>query len=147
MTSLLETIDIVNEAFASAIIFKDFAKIFNKVSQRALVKKIEAYVFRDDLLKWLTDFLSGRKQRVVLGENVPDWKDVLSVVQEGSVLGPLFIINDMPSVVGSVIKLFSDDTKLLTTIKNCLDVKQLQINIDQLVKWADEWQMDFNGDK
>ena len=83
-----------------------------------MIKKLEAYDFRGNLLKWLTDFLSGRKQRVVLGENVSDWKEVLSGVPQGSVLGPLLFvifINDIPSVVNSLIKLFADDTKLLTT--------------------------------
>ena len=68
------------------------------------------------LIDWLSDFLIGRKQRVVMDEAVSDWLDVLSGVQQSSVLGPLlfvFFINDMPDAIKSLCKLFADDIKLI----------------------------------
>ena len=106
--------------------------------------------FSGCLLDWLTDFLIGRKQRVVLGENVSEWKDVMSGVPQGTVLGPLLFviyINDMPDVVNNLTKLFADDTKLISTIKNRLDIELLQEDTNRLVNWAIEWRMLFNEDK
>ena len=114
----------------------DFAKAFDKVCHRALITKLKAYGFSGCLLDWLTDFLIGRKQRVVLGENVSEWKDVMSGVPQGTVLGPLLFviyINDMPDVVNNLTKLFADDTKLISTIKNRLDIELLQEDINRLV--------------
>ena len=38
---------------------------------------------RPDLLKWFESFLCGRRQKVVLGETVSEWKEVTSGVPQG----------------------------------------------------------------
>ena len=68
----------------------DFAKAFDRVCDKGLIIKLEAYGFHGNLLRWLKDFLSHRKQRVVIGESKSEWKrEVLSGVPQGSLLGPL----------------------------------------------------------
>ena len=63
--------------------------------------------------QWLTD----RRQRVVVDGEVSNWKSVLSGVPQGSVLGPILFlvyINDLEEgVIGKLLK-FADDTKLFT---------------------------------
>ena len=155
MTNLLETIDLVTESlnrgFLAMIIFLDFAKAFDKLSHRALHYKLQLLGFDDHLLKWLTDFLKDRRQRVVLGSAMSSWLDVISGVPQGSVLGPLLFIvfiNDLPrSVKNCMCKLFADDTKLLSLIRNITDIARVQTDIDALVKWASDWLMSFNVDK
>jgi hypothetical protein len=154
LSNLLETIDTISDALnnglTSIVVFMDFAKAFDKVSHRALITKLELYGFTGNLILWLKDFLVGRKQRVVMGEVVSDWKDVLSGVPQGSVLGPLLFIifiNDLPDVVKSLCKLFADDTKLIATISNPNDLTILQNDVDNLVEWADNWLMSFNEEK
>ncbi|RMZ98638.1 RNA-directed DNA polymerase from mobile element jockey-like, partial [Brachionus plicatilis] len=44
-------------------------------------------------------------------------------------------------------KLFADDTNLIGVIRNPLDLTTLQGDIDCLVRWAEDWMMDFNVDK
>ena len=125
----------------------DFAKAFDRVCHRGLIIKLEAYGFHGNLLAWLKDFLSHRKQRVVIGESKSEWREVLSGVPQGSFLGPLLFliyINDMPGLVSSITKLFAGDTKIVKIIRNRLDVVNLQIDVDKLVTWAKDWQMSFN---
>ena len=65
------------------------------------------------LLKWFEDFLSGRKQRVIVNEECLQWSDVQSGVPQGSILAPIpfvIYINDMPDVTNHCeLVMFVDD--------------------------------------
>ena len=66
--------------------------------------------------QWLTD----RRQMVVVDEEVSNWKPVLNGVPQGSVLGPrlcLIYTNDIKEGVTSNILKFADDTKLFSKIE------------------------------
>ena len=77
-----------------------------------------------------------------MGEYLSEWKKVKSGVPQGSVLGPLLFliyINDMPEKLHHFCKLFADDSKLIAIIKNNLDRKMLQDELNKLIEWAAEW--------
>ena len=112
--------------------------------------KLNAYGFGDVVIDWIRAFLINRKQRVVIGSSASDWKEVVSGVPQGSVLGPLLFlifINDMPGLVHHFCKLFADDTKLIAIFKNSSDKILLQKDIDALVNWSNIWKISFNEEK
>ena len=154
LSNLLETIDCITFALAHGhnvdVILLDFAKAFDKVSHRKLLHKLRAYGVGGKLLDWISDFLTMRKQRVVLGEHASDWSDVKSGVPQGSVLGPiLFIlfINDMPEDLVSKLKLYADDSKLISVHDRPNSTILTQLELARLVDWADVWLMELNLDK
>ena len=67
-------------------------------------------------MKWIENWTSDRRQRVLLNGISSDWVAVTSGVPQGSVLGPvLFTIhtNDIYTGLTSTVMKFSDDTTLM----------------------------------
>ena len=155
-TNLLEFLDKVTAAADGGepvdVVFLDFAKAFDKVPKVRLAEKLRAHGIRGDLLRWITNWLSNRTQRVVINGKASSWKEVLSGVPQGSVLGPLLFlvfINDLDQAAAAIhiIKKFADDTKLGHTVTSQREREELQAALDKMCEWADTWGMSFNVDK
>ncbi len=68
---------------------------------------------------WIENWLSNRKQRVFINDTASDWAPVISVVPQGSVLGPVLFmiyINDNDVGLNNFISKFADDTKIGNSI-------------------------------
>jgi hypothetical protein len=105
------------------VIYLDFAKAFDTVPHERLKKKLRAHGISGGLLRWISVWLSDRKQRVVLNGKESTWEAVLSGVPQGSGLGPLLFllfISDLDQVVSlsELLYKFADDTKLASLVKN-----------------------------
>ena len=132
------------------VIYLDFQKSFDKVPNQKLILKLKSHGMGNSIINWIEQWLTDRRQRVVVDGEVSSWKSVLSGVPQGSVLGPTFFlvyINDLEEgVTGKILK-FADDTKLFKKSKEIGDKQILQDDIDKLVKWSEKWQMLFNFGK
>ena len=72
-----------------------------------------------NLLKLLRDFLSEKRQRVVLNGQASTWTNVTTGVPQGSILGSLLFliyINDLSEGCSTNAKLFADNTSLFSVI-------------------------------
>ncbi len=72
-----------------------------------------------NIYNWNENWLSNRRQRVVINGNASDWAPVKSGVPQGSVLGPiLFIIciNGIDVGLDHFISKFADETKIVNSI-------------------------------
>ena len=131
-------------------IYLDFQKAFDKVPHQRLILKLKSHGMGNSIINWIEQWLTDRRQRVVVDGEVSSWKSVLSGVPQGSVLGPILLlvyIDDLEKgVTGNILK-FADDTKLLRKTKEIGDKQKLQDNIDKLVRWSEKWQMLFNFGK
>ena len=142
----------VHDGDAVDTIFLDFTKAFDKVPTDRLLKKVWAHGIRGPVFHWISAWLRGRQQRVVLNGEMSLWAAVLSGVPQGSVLGPLLLlifINDldMSGTEAEIILKFADDTKIAQRIRNDEDRRSLQAALEGLTNWANLWGMSFNVQK
>ena len=115
--------------------YLDFQKAFDTVPHQRLLQKLYAYGIQGDAHRWISNFLEGRRQRVVINGETSNWCRVTSGIPQGSVLGPaLFVlyINDLPEAVKLMIQMFADDAKIFRGISNECDAKQLQSDLTTL---------------
>ena len=71
------------------MIYLDFSKAFDKVPHKRLLHKIESQGISGNVATWICEWLSDRKQQVVLNGQFSRLQDVLLGVPQGSVLGPI----------------------------------------------------------
>ena len=153
-TQLLLALDhwtkLLDEGENFDVMYMDYAKAFDSVPHRRLVKKVKAYGIRGQLLLWIEDFLTDRQQRVSINGKTSNWRNVLSGIPQGSVLGPtLFVlyINDLPEVINSNILMYADDTKIFTSVNSQTEYETMQQDLNNMQDWADKWQLQYNIDK
>ena len=154
ITQLLDVLDDWTQALDNGssvdIIYMDFAKAFDSVPHKRLVSKVQAHGIDGNVLKWITDFLTGRTQKVTVNGATSNTANVTSGIPQGSVLGPvLFVmyINDMPSEVHNPIRLFADDTKIYTVSDTAESTLSLQEDLENLQNWSNRWLLNFHPEK
>ena len=121
----------------------DISKAFDKVWHEGLLLKLNQNGISGNLLKLLRDFLSHRKQGVVLNGQHSSWDNVNPGVPQGSILGPLLFliyINDLSNNLSSFCKLFSVVNNIHTSATT------LSQDLKAITKWAFQWKMIFNPD-
>ena len=98
-------------------IFLNISKAFDKVWHDGLIFKLHQNGICAEMINILEDFLTGRKQRVVLNGRFSSWADIHTGVPQGSILRPLLFliyINDLSNDITIKCKLFADDTSLFS---------------------------------
>ena len=151
VTQLLEVMEHLTNFFdegeAVDIIYFDFRKAFDSVPHQRLIAKLKSYGITGNIVNWISDFLTGRTQRVRVDNEFSNSAHVLSGIPQGSILGPILFtvfINDISDNIQSLCHIFADDTKIFNTVNN---QNVLQADINRLVEWTEVWDLHFNNDK
>jgi hypothetical protein len=108
--------------------------------------KLEFYGIEGKFKTLIKYYLTGRHQRVVLGNIIDSndtskWELIKCAVPQGSILGPLFFqfsINELPKIINkdNNMVLYTDDTSFIITDTNKLNFK---INLNQTFKDINVW--------
>ena len=97
--------------------FLDISKAFDKVWNQGIFFKLRQNGISCDLLNIFSDFLSNRKQSVVLNGQTSSWAIITAGVSQEFILGSLLFLiykNDLPDGLTFIVKLFADDKSLFS---------------------------------
>ena len=117
---------------STCLILLDLLAAFNTIDHTILLNRLETtFGIKDTTLKWIASFLTGRTQKVAIGDlgtdlgATSDPVTLIFGVPQGSVLGPgdhLFTLYTVP--LGKICRkhhifyyLYADDTQLYPTFK------------------------------
>ena len=99
------------------------------MSHKRLLLKLKTHGIGDGIIDWIEQWLTDKRQRVVVDEEVSNWKSVLSGVPQRSVLGPLLFliyINDLDDNITCNELKFADDTKVFRNVNTDSGKQHLQ---------------------
>ena len=133
------------------VVFCDISKAFDRVWHEGLLFKLNKIGISGNLLNLIRNYLSGRKQRVIIKGQTSDWGSIDAGVPQGSILGPLLFlifINDIVDNLTCKVKLFADDTLLYVVADDHkLSADLLNFNLNQIRLWSNQWLVTFNPKK
>ena len=132
-------------------LFLDVSAAFDKVWHKALIAKLNQIGVDGTFLSTLQNYLSDRKQVVVVDGVKSDVLNVEAGVPQGSRLGPLLFIiyvNDITNNLESDILIFADDTSLLASGNDPVETAaMLNRDLVKITDWATKWKVTFNAGK
>ncbi len=80
----------MDEGSSVYVIYLDFQKAFDKVPHQRLILK--SHGMGNSIINWIEQWITDRRQRVVVDREVSSWKSALSGVPQVSVIGPILLL-------------------------------------------------------
>ena len=119
-----------NQGYAGIVIV-DLSKAFDTVNYELLLAKLHAYGFGKSALTMVNSYLTNRWHRTKINSSYSTWRELLSGVPQGSILGPLLFniyLNDLFFILDETnVCNYADDTGLhacdkeLNEVIRCLE--------------------------
>ena len=132
------------------VISFDFSKAFDSVPHDILCEKLKRTCLNPYITNWIIDFLTNRRQRVVVDGIETDFLEINRGVPQGTVIGPFLfslIVNDISheDPEKNLLTKFADDLTVSPPVKISKDsaieeVKNIKV-------WASENRMTLNTSK
>ena len=143
MTALITMYDkwvkTASKGHLSGVVLVDLSAAFDLVSPEILVKKLRIYGFKEDIMNWVTSYLSNRYQTVWIDHIFSDLLPNRLGVPQGSNLGPLLFLiffNDLPCFIKESIECYADDSTVVAAGKDVEEVgRKLSEDCRNLSDW------------
>ena len=129
MTALLTMYDrwvkAASKGQVTGVVLVDLSAAFDLVSPDILIQKLRIYGLKEDILSWISSYLTDRSQTVWIDHVYSELLPNDLGVPQGSNLGPLLFLiffNDLPDFINESIDCYADDSTLGATDKNIADI-------------------------
>ena len=105
------------------LLLLDLSAAFDTIDHSLLLKRLRSrYGITDLALKWLSSYIQGRKQSVIIGDSSSSTADMNCGIPQGSVLGPILFamytasLGDIIRAHGVKYMFYADDTQLYISV-------------------------------
>ena len=118
----------------------DLSKAFDTIKHDLLFAKLHAYDFSKKASKLIHNYLRNRWDRAKINKDFSTWQELLQVVPQGSVLGPLLFniyLNDLFFLIETIeVCNFADDTTFYACDKDLSNlIDRLQHDSFLAIEW------------
>ena len=138
----------------SYIVQLEFSAAFDRVSHSGLLFKLKSIGVGNSVLSICRDFLSNRRQRVVVDVATSEWIPIVSGVPQESGLDPLLFIlhtSEMFEQVDNRLYAYADDSTLMAVVRKPADrptvAASLNRDVPRIQEWCNHWCMMLNPNK
>ena len=140
-----------NKKFTLAA-FVDLRKAFDTVSHDILCKKLYKFGLHNNIVAWLENYLTNRKQRCKVNGITSNYQDITCGVPQGSILGPMLFLLYINDINGTLSlcksRLYADDTVVYATHSNeAIAHDWLHKDLQVLMNWFSMNRLTINLDK
>lgn len=124
----------------TGVVFLNFKRAFETIDRKKLMKKLNNYGLKNNVLKWFSSYLTDRTQQVKFNNVTSSKRKTEYGVPQGSILGPilfLIYINDLKGVLKYCrCKMFADDTIVYYSSSNSIEIEnKINHDLNNLVLW------------
>ena len=152
ITDLYDNVDRKN---ISQLLYIDYRKAFDTIDHDILLKKLYTYYnISRKSIKWFTNYLTNRQQKIVRQDQCSTVLPISIGVPQGSILGPtLFVmfVNDLFNVINNnecKMIMYADDTVVYTSSKIINDgFMHLERNLHSILTWCNNNRLTLNVSK
>ena len=136
----------------------DFSAAFDRMSHSGLLFKLKSIGVGGNVPSICREFLSNRRQRVIVDDATSECITIVFGVPQGSVLGPLLFIlytSEMFELVENRLYAYADDSTLLasqfasqqTESDRPAVAASLNRDLARIQEWCNHWRMILNHNK
>ena len=80
----------MDKQMVACVLLLDASTAFDTISHKVLLERLSnMFGLRESVLSWIESYITGRKQKVVIGDHSSEWITLHQGVPQGSVLGPI----------------------------------------------------------
>ena len=135
----------------SGVVLVDLSAAFDLVSPDLLIEKLKIYGLEDDIINWISSYLTDRFQAVWIDHVFSSFLKNTIGVPQGSNLGPLFFLiffNDLPTFINEEVDCYADDSTMGATAKTIVEIgNKLSDDCSNLSDWMAQNSFKLNAGK
>ncbi|XP_071944692.1 uncharacterized protein [Antedon mediterranea] len=149
LTSSLAKVQTIKGKNVGTLVVTDFSKVFDCIDHTLAIQRLFELGVRSELLPWITNFLTSRRQRVQYHSALSRWETLSCGVPQGTKLDPIMfmvVINTASEESLAKSFMYVDDLSLVE-VRPANQPSQIGLDFQDMDAWATDNRLWLNHSK